>query len=804
MKRTFVFLVLWLAIGFSIGTATLLGPVRWVTTLCRARGFPDSVEKAAVQLLIVLLVVVTGATAWVLTRAALSSERIETRYGLPALALLAAGGAVWLWMTPAMLRSQDGAVTTAGTHFTFGPYPDADRLRDLAGERYTAVISLLHPAVIPFEPQLMAREDEAAAHAGIQVIHLPMLPWVSDNAAVLAKVRDLARARTGRYYVHCYLGMDRVQMVRRVIEEEGGGVVETEALSDAPPLSHSNLWTRGEVLHLDDRVHLTPFPEEEEFLRYFMGGRVRIVSLLDKSDPDDRTWIVQERALVDRYRLPYTNLPLSGSRFDPQAVLAAARQVRALEGTVAVHDFLSPGSGRSPIAEAFAQAYRSGRPPLPPTLWKEPLARGAARVIAPHVATGPRPDPAEFGDVLAARGVRRAIFAGDSRSAEARLDRSAAAEAGIAWEALERPAPAVVVGRMEQGGPFYLYGDVTSDLTRAITLRFGPAMPPGVTGDAERLLAATAGRARSKSTAVAAATRASEAASQSATSSARIDPTVPGAAAAPVDADAPVGPATAAGAAAPAAPAATVGQDARPASFLRAAVPSLEMVVLLGPFLLLFAAGAACLAGWMRARRGLPVAYSRKGFHFLIFTMAGVLQLMGGLPAVMLFGTLVSLVVLYAVARGDGFPFYEALARPDDAPRRTLFVLVPLVTTALGGLLANMFFGATAIVGYLVGGWGDAVGEPVGRALGRHRYRVPSFGGVPATRSLEGSAAVLIAGSLAAIAGLLLRGVPVAAACGIGLACGLAGALVEAFSTHGMDNLTVQLAAAGAAFFLLS
>src|SRR5690349_17815869 len=206
MKRTLLFLVLWLAIGFSIGTATLLGPVRWVTTLCRAHGFPEGVEKGSVQLLIVLLVAATGAVAWVLARAALASERIETHYGLPALALLAAGGAVWLWMTPAMLRTRNGAVTTAGTHFTFGPYPDEDRLRDLASERYTAVISLLHPAVIPFEPQLMAREDEAAAHAGIQVIHLPMLPWVSDNAAALAKVRDLARARTGRYYVHCYLG----------------------------------------------------------------------------------------------------------------------------------------------------------------------------------------------------------------------------------------------------------------------------------------------------------------------------------------------------------------------------------------------------------------------------------------------------------------------------------------------------------------------------------------------------------------------------------------------------------------------
>src|SRR5206468_5725755 len=133
----------------------------------------------------------------------------------------------------------------------------------------------------------------------------------------------------------------RVQMVRRVIEEEGGGVVETEALSEAPPLSRFDTWRRGEIVHLDDRVHLTPFPEEDEFLRFFMGGRVRIVSLLDEADPDDRTWIEQERALVDRYRLPYTSLPLSSRQFNPQAVLAAVRQVRALEGTVAVHDFLS-------------------------------------------------------------------------------------------------------------------------------------------------------------------------------------------------------------------------------------------------------------------------------------------------------------------------------------------------------------------------------------------------------------------------------------------------------------------------------
>jgi phytol kinase len=171
---------------------------------------------------------------------------------------------------------------------------------------------------------------------------------------------------------------------------------------------------------------------------------------------------------------------------------------------------------------------------------------------------------------------------------------------------------------------------------------------------------------------------------------------------------------------------------------------------------------------------------------------------------VALFGSIVACAVLYAVWRGTGFPFFEAMARPTDAPRQKLFILVPLATTAIGGLLANLFFGPFAYIGYLVGGWGDAVGEPVGTAFGRHRYRVLSLGGVPATRSLEGSAAVLIAGALVAVLGLLASGVAPATALGVGLACAVVATVVEAFSNHGLDNLTIQLAAAGTAFLLLA
>lgn len=233
------------------------------------------------------------------------------------------------------------------------------------------------------------------------------------------------------------------------------------------------------------------------------------------------------------------------------------------------------------------------------------------------------------------------------------------------------------------------------------------------------------------------------------------------------------------------------------------ALPDARMVLLLGPPLLAFAVASAAFAGWLRARRGVRTAYTRKIFHFLIFTTAAVLQAAVGLPAVALFGGIVSTIVLYAVWRGDGFPFYEALARPTDAPRRSLFILVPLATTALGGVLANLFFPRYAYLGYLVGGWGDAVGEPVGSRFGRHRYAVPSLAGVRATRSLEGSAAVVATGAAAAVLALLAGGAALPTALAVGAVCGVAGGLVEAVSSHGLDNLTVQLAAAGTAALFL-
>ena len=216
---------------------------------------------------------------------------------------------------------------------------------------------------------------------------------------------------------------------------------------------------------------------------------------------------------------------------------------------------------------------------------------------------------------------------------------------------------------------------------------------------------------------------------------------------------------------------------------------------------LLVGVGGAVLASKLRAR-GTAVPYTRKAFHLVIFTAAGVVHGLWGLPGTNTYGVVVATLVLLAVARGDGDPFYEALARETDRPRRSLFIVLPLATTAAGGLASALLAGPLAAVGYLVAGWGDAVGEPVGRRWGRHPYRVPSLAGVAAERTLEGSSAVFVVSWVAAVLALLGHGSP-SEAVWVGLACAAAATLLEAFSHHGLDNLTVQVGASLTAVWLI-
>lgn len=231
------------------------------------------------------------------------------------------------------------------------------------------------------------------------------------------------------------------------------------------------------------------------------------------------------------------------------------------------------------------------------------------------------------------------------------------------------------------------------------------------------------------------------------------------------------------------------------AAFFGDNLPGAREALLVGLPSLLWAWACLRFAGWLKLEHGVRTGYTRKVFHFAIFTSAAGVQAAWGLSSLFAFGAAVSLVIGVALVRGDGSPLYEALAREADAPRRTAYIVAPYFATLIGGLASNLLFGPAAVVGYLVTGLGDAVGEPVGTRFGRHRYAAPGFGAVRATRSLEGSAAVLAVSTLAVL--LVVATSPElslgAASIGAALAVGTASALVEALSPHGWDNATMQV-----------
>ncbi len=206
------------------------------------------------------------------------------------------------------------------------------------------------------------------------------------------------------------------------------------------------------------------------------------------------------------------------------------------------------------------------------------------------------------------------------------------------------------------------------------------------------------------------------------------------------------------------------------------------------------------LAAHLKTYRRLRSGYTRKLFHVLIFTSAVFVQVLGGFWAVCVFGLMVSLVVGVAVVRGQGDPFYEALAREHDGPHRTYYIVVPYFATLIGGMASNIFFGPLAMVGYLVGGLGDAAGEPAGVRWGRHRYTISG------AKTYEGSLAVMAATVVALLIGVAISPelrFDIRAAIVLPLIA-IVCTVVEAFSPRGWDNAPMQIVPTVLAAILLS
>lgn len=755
-RNILLLVAVWAVTGFILGTETLLGPSRWIADYARSAPEHAYVEGPAVRSLILVLMAVSLVLALLITKAILLSDRKHVRFGMPLLLGIFLTATLYMWFNPEKFGNAKPLTSGSKERFTVGPYPDLGKLKELKQDGYTGVISLLHPAVVPFETSLIETEKANAKAVGIEVQHLPMLPWISDNRESLAKLGEIASKPGGRYYLHCYLGKDRVNVALRRIAEADPSSTGIERMN-LRQLSMRRRLERGRVMKPAENVFVVPYPTHEELFGYILAeGITNVVCLMDPEEEGAAKVIGTADKDLGDHGVKLTRCPIVRRKYDAEAARRAATMVKTMNGTVVVFDFVCP----SFRTEAFIQALGSDLPALPPSFAGTNLLVAPVRHVAQNALCGRRPERLKEFEQLEDIGIRKFMYVGKGGDPEAVRDSEFTKAGKFDWRVVD-PLTEEADKLLAEGGPWYVYGRIQEEMVRRWEKKHGPPYvapadhiviplaektpPPGPTRYEQMMAAISGGRSLQG---------------------------VGGVARAGLD-------------------------------FVMGSAASPRMIILLVPFSFFYTYLCASLAGWLRMARDVRVSYTRKVFHFLIFTMACVVQAAGGTEATVIFGTVVCCCVMYAMLRGEGFGFYEAMARPTDAPHRSLYVFVPMVTTAVGGVLANIFFQPVALIGYLVGGWGDAVGEPVGAKFGKHKYRVLSLMGVPATRSLEGSAAVAIASFLAAWTGLALVGTPMEVAVPVALICAFASCVTEAFSSHGLDNLTVQVVACAVLYYLL-
>jgi hypothetical protein len=152
--------------------------------------------------------------------------------GVMAFTLVASFGTFYFLLDTDLMAAvgQLGEGSVENDQLTFGPYPDARRLEKLEDEGYDGVITLLKPS-IPFENVLLEQELQQGEETGIEIYSYPMLPWVSENEESLAAINELVAGSESRYYIHCYLGKHRVELVRR---ELAGASEDTVTVEEEP------------------------------------------------------------------------------------------------------------------------------------------------------------------------------------------------------------------------------------------------------------------------------------------------------------------------------------------------------------------------------------------------------------------------------------------------------------------------------------------------------------------------------------------------------------------------------------------
>ena len=352
IKSIVLFSCLWLCIGFPLGLWVLLaGPSKWLADYAHSTDMEMSKENILGKLIIIVYVIVAFLLTLFLHRFIKKSKNKAVKWFIPGMLMLILLTSVYIFSyNPQWLISYSREASIKNIknqedkykhlNFVYGAYPNEEMIKSLKEQGYDGIVSLLSEAVIPAEPALMKVENELAEKYGIKIIKMPMMPWISKNEKTLQYARTFIQNKKGLYYVHCYLGRDRVNIFKSAAKKFG---VKTnlEETTTIRKIEDQPIWTRGSYFKLEKDVYLTPYPTDDEFIMFVLNDHFKtVISLLDNNVKENQIWITKEKKLLSDYSMNYVHHPLAPT-FNQKDLDALKKLINSKKKPILLHGFLT-------------------------------------------------------------------------------------------------------------------------------------------------------------------------------------------------------------------------------------------------------------------------------------------------------------------------------------------------------------------------------------------------------------------------------------------------------------------------------
>ncbi|WP_395048887.1 hypothetical protein [Flavobacterium sp.] len=350
-QSVILFLYFWLCIGFPLGLWVLLaGPSKWLAEYSHSTNMEMSKENILGKLIIIVYIIASFFLALLFNRLIKGSKNKSVkRFVLGILSFIMLASVYIFSFNPQWLISYSGENLTTNIknqedkydhlEFDYGSYPNEEMIKSLKEQGYDGIISLLNEMVIPAEPALMKDESELTKKYGIKLINMPMMPWISKNEKTLQVAKKFIENEKGLYYVHCYLGRDRVNIFKSVAKKYGAKN-NTKVTSNIRKIEELPTWTRGKYFKLEEGVYLTPYPTDDEFIMFILNDFKTVISTLDNNVKENKPWIVNEKKLFTNYSMNYIHYPLSPT-FNQKDLAALKKLINSNEKPILIHGFLT-------------------------------------------------------------------------------------------------------------------------------------------------------------------------------------------------------------------------------------------------------------------------------------------------------------------------------------------------------------------------------------------------------------------------------------------------------------------------------